>query len=877
MEDYHWRRYKNYVFLIPLFVAALFYQVAYSVVVLNLEIHGATVSEIPFATGDGTIRAVDPSATKSGLKVGDRILTVDGRDLKNERVLYEEVRKHKPNEPLVLSVVSKGEFSPRTLDVLLKANSGQPATAGDYAVSGVLTAMTLFCVLVGIYVAAVLPHDIRALILFGLMVSLSQIIKSAAWYHFPEFLWTFADFWYIAGIMSWSIWLVCFALYFPERFEWDLKRPWVKWIFLGPLILLNVLIVVLAISSQFDYHAFPTLTRILNRPIFSGSFVIALAISFFFASLGFKTGTAKTRDAKRRLRMLYFGAAIGLGPLGLLVLYQTLSKRNEFNPVAQSIEIVVALLFCIFPLTLAYVIVVERAMDLRMVIRQGVRYTLARGGLRVLLAILASGIIWSLNVLVFGSRLSLSTKFIIVGVSVTILIIAIRKTRKRLLVWIDRKYFREAYNAELLLEDLSETVRSVVEEHELLDTVARRISESLHVPHLAILLNGEGALRPVYCLGFEPSPQLVLPEDSKTVDVVKQAKDPPRIYFDRQDNWVHTASETELITLKAMHAQLLLPIGLKDKLLGIFSLGPKRSEEPYSRTDVQLLRSVALQTGLALENSRLMATVAHETAQRELMNREIEIAREVQERLFPQRLPAIAGIDYAGACRPALGVGGDYYDFLTLANGDLGIAIGDVSGKGIAAALLMASLQASLRGQAMMGQGDLARLMCNVNQLVYEATPVNRYATFFYGQYHRESHVFTYVNAGHNPPMVLRRTGNGKVHVIRLKTGGPVVGVFPNAPYQQGSLVMEPGDLFLGFTDGISEAMNNEDEEWGEERLIPAVEANAQRSAAEMIPSLMAQADKFVSGAPQHDDMTLVVMKMCEAPVVLVSATLDLT
>lgn len=174
-------------------------------------------------------------------------------------------------------------------------------------------------------------------------------------------------------------------------------------------------------------------------------------------------------------------------------------------------------------------------------------------------------------------------------------------------------------------------------------------------------------------------------------------------------------------------------------------------------------------------------------AQRERLNREIEIAREVQERLFPQQLPVIAGIDYCGACRPALGVGGDYYDFLKLANGELGVAIGDVSGKGIAAALLMASLQASLRGQAMTGLTDLAQLMTNVNRLVYDATPPNRYATFFYGQYNRENRLFCYVNAGHNPPFVLRRTKNATVHVIRLDTGGPVVGLFPEAPYQQAS------------------------------------------------------------------------------------------
>ena len=864
MQNRSWRRYRNYTFLIPLFAAALLYQITYSVTAFNEVLHGATISDFPFDTDNGTVDSLSKDAEKAGLRPGDQILTVDGRELKNSKILVQQIRQHKPKELLTLTVIPKGQSGTKTLRVPVRAAGAKSAMAWDLVFTGVLIAMALFCVLVGIYVAAILPNDIRALIFFGLMLALSQVVRISNWYNFPAPLWTFAEAWSLLTSLSWSVWLVCFGLYFPERFQWDLRRPWLKWLFLGPYVLWSLLITTYAVSGQFDFHAFPAaLDRLLKGPIIG--LAIAGAITFFFASLGIKIGTSRNRDACRRLRILMAGSVIGLSPLGLSILYRVVGHKGMFDETAQPIIIAICLLFCLFPLTLAYVIVTERAMDLRMVIRQGVRYTLARGGMRALLALVAVMVMWGINVLIIGSMLSSTAKFTVVAVVVIAMVIVVRKTRNRLMVWVDKKYFREAYNAELLLEDLSDTVRSMVDQNALLNTVARRISESLHVPHVSILLNGEGAFRPVYCLGFDPPPQLSLPEDGETVNLVKEAKDPPRIYFDRDDNWVHTAPETELVTLKTIHAQLLLPIGLKNKLLGIFSLGPKLSEEPYSRTDIQLLRSVTLQTGLALENSRLMTAVAEEMAQRERLNREIEIAREVQERLFPQRLPAIAGIDYSGACRPALGVGGDYYDFLKLANGDLGIAIGDVSGKGIAAALLMASLQASLRGQAMMGGGDLARLMCNVNQLVYDATPVNRYATFFYGQYNGESRVFTYVNAGHNPPIILRRAADGTIHVIRLETGGSVVGLFPNTPYQQGSLALEPGDLFIGFTDGISEAMNIQEEEWGEERLIPAAEANAGRSAADIIPSLMAEADRFASGAPQHDDMTLVILKMCKS------------
>jgi sigma-B regulation protein RsbU (phosphoserine phosphatase) len=255
-----------------------------------------------------------------------------------------------------------------------------------------------------------------------------------------------------------------------------------------------------------------------------------------------------------------------------------------------------------------------------------------------------------------------------------------------------------------------------------------------------------------------------------------------------------------------------------------------------------------------------MSAIADEVAQRERLNREVEIAREVQERLFPQTLPPIAGVEYAGACRPALGVGGDYYDFLALPGGQLGIAIGDVSGKGIAAALTMASLQASLRGEATRGAENLATLMSHVNHLVYEASSSNRYATFFYGQYNPTTRQLKYVNAGHNPPMLFHGTVKD-LRLSRLETGGTVVGLLESFPYEQGSVSIEPGDVFVAFTDGISESMNSADEEWGEKALIETVKACSGLSPSQTIIRIMQAADAFVAGAKQHDDMTLVVLR----------------
>jgi sigma-B regulation protein RsbU (phosphoserine phosphatase) len=424
-----------------------------------------------------------------------------------------------------------------------------------------------------------------------------------------------------------------------------------------------------------------------------------------------------------------------------------------------------------------------------------------------------------------------------------IVALRLRQAGEKVRAWVDRRFFREAYNAEQILSELSEQVRTILDMRTLLDTVARKLSESLHVERVAVMLADGACFRLALAEGYAGPLELSVPADAADIEPLRRSREPVTPE-------AHGA-------LAKLGAHLLLPLASKKELLGFIGLGPKKSEEPYSPSDTQLLRTVAAQTGLALENSRLSQAIATETAHREMLSREIEIAREVQQRLFPQTMPEIAELRYAGHCRPAQGVGGDYYDFLELPNGSLGIAIGDVSGKGIPAALLMASLQASVRGQSFSRGNDVAGLMTNVNRLVYDASPSNRYATFFYAQFDPATRRMTYTNGGHNPPMILRGA-----EAIRLDAGGPPVGLFRPAQYEQSEVQLEPGDLLVLFTDGISEAENPAQDEWGEEALMAAARACDGISPAEAIERILRAADEFAAGAPQHDDMTLVVARV---------------
>ena len=178
----------------------------------------------------------------------------------------------------------------------------------------------------------------------------------------------------------------------------------------------------------------------------------------------------------------------------------------------------------------------------------------------------------------------------------------------------------------------------------------------------------------------------------------------------------------------------------------------------------------------------------------------------------------------------------------------------------------MASLRASLRSIAGLQQSDLAALISNVNKLVYESSTANRYATFFYAEYDPINHLLTYVNAGHNPPYVLRGTDT-----IALGATGTVVGLLPDAEYAQATLQLHPGDVLLAFTDGISEAMNHEDEEWGEDSMLASAHQLLNRpecttTADQLLTCIIDAVDKFTAGAPQHDDMTLLVCTISHTP-----------
>ncbi len=259
---------------------------------------------------------------------------------------------------------------------------------------------------------------------------------------------------------------------------------------------------------------------------------------------------------------------------------------------------------------------------------------------------------------------------------------------------------------------------------------------------------------------------------------------------------------------------------------------------------------------LANENYRLHAALAAENAELQRFHTDLEVARSMQERIFPTARPRIPGLDYFGDWRPARGVSGDYIDYFEMPGGNLGLAIGDVCGKGVPAALLTSSLHSMIRALRYSHHSTLKALVRTIDKLFGKLCPDNCYASLFLSEYDPESGQLRYVNAGHEPPFLLRSSG-GHAQTIFLETGGPVLGMLRESVYREGVVRLAPGDLLVAYTDGLCDAANGSGEEWGWPRFMETVSGCVDAPAREVVETVLQAAEDFVGAAPQGDDITL--------------------
>ncbi len=414
-----------------------------------------------------------------------------------------------------------------------------------------------------------------------------------------------------------------------------------------------------------------------------------------------------------------------------------------------------------------------------------------------------------------------------------------------------------------LLAEIAESTRQADSFTTAIQTALSILTERMPA-HAAALLVRRAPDQPFRCISAVPeaTEDWSLPFDSMLL--TRLAHYYPALPFSEQDlevlqRWAEeTGSQhlSEIKTLRSIGPAVVVPVSVKSGISGILFVMPPTGVAGFNGQVLRLIRSVASQLALMIENSNLTDRIVEQ----ERLRRELAVASEVQKRLFPERAPDVRTAQLAGYCLPARGVGGDYYDFLRIGSDQLGLALADVAGKGIAAALVMSVVQASLRSLTDDPAMPLAQITSKLNRLLCRSTGPSSYATFFYAKFDENTRSLSYVNGGHNPPFVLRNHGTGVVE--ELSTGGMIIGMFPFCQYEEGSVQLEPGDVLLLFTDGVSEAHNPAEEEYGETRLKEVLRRYAHLAIEEMSASILEELRTWMSDAPQHDDLTFVLMKV---------------
>lgn len=305
------------------------------------------------------------------------------------------------------------------------------------------------------------------------------------------------------------------------------------------------------------------------------------------------------------------------------------------------------------------------------------------------------------------------------------------------------------------------------------------------------------------------------------------------------------------IVLAGMRSCMAVPLALHEQVLGMIYVD-NPYEQRFSKDDLQVLTTIASVAAIKVEQARFL----EEHLEKQRIEQELEVAANIQRRILPQEPPASEGLEIIGVNIPCHTVGGDYYDFVVTSPDHMGFCIADVSGKGIPAALLVSTLQATFR--ATIEQPDLLEAITRINKVICRSTPSYNYITFFYGLLNKHSKSFTSINAGHNSPLVIKRGGK----VERLEKGGFCLGMFERAQYESEETYLDNGDLVCLYTDGVTEATNIGEEEFGEHRLISFLQENRSLSLDEISKQLYRQIENFVGDAPQHDDLTYVLFRL---------------
>lgn len=490
---------------------------------------------------------------------------------------------------------------------------------------------------------------------------------------------------------------------------------------------------------------------------------------------------------------------------------------------------------------ITWAIIKHRFLDVKIVVRQSLVYSLTSAilvGLYFLVVMQFSRMIQS----IIGKPTAiLDMGYLIVA------ILLFQPLMAQLDNLIKRSFMKDVADYRNMMEVFSRKIVTILDFEQLKETIFETLKKNMQVETMCL------------CAFDEKEKKFMLYSEESVLP------------FDREDEFIQFLKEKyKPVFISALKIKedetpfasclfdygiyLLIPLQSQEGLIGFVGLSRKSTGYRYSDEDLTLLSVLGNQLVIAMSNIWLY----QESLEKKKLEEELLRARQIQLALLPKAVPRGKGFEFSAYIQPARQVGGDYYDFIKISGETLGIAIGDASGKGMPAALLVSLLQAFLRAET---RNRLLphEIICNINKLICASTSSEKFATMFYGEFSPADRSLSYCNAGHNYPVLLRKNGD----VEFLEEGGLIIGAFPTAEYQKAERSFETDDLVVFYSDGLTEAFNQKEEQFGEQRLLDLLEGAHQHTAEKIKDVLVQEVNNFSRGSIFWDDFTLVVLKVC--------------
>lgn len=768
---------------------------------------------------------------RAGVRDGDILLRIDGVSINNPLGPSPLLNRHNAGSTAEFLVDRDGTLHTYQVEVLKTFN---------YAYFAQFL-LGLGFLLVGYVVLVARPqgsiqrkfarYGIFAMFFFGLSTIVTSEVYDPLWK--VRFISSAA---LLARIVAPPI-FISFFLHFPVRRPVTERRWLLPALYGGTTLAAAILLV----------YYFKLLGINLSKVVADGAGMLPFA--YFLAGLGlFIHSYYRCVEPERRepLRPILQSVFIGIIAFVYIIVITT---TYPFAIFLQPYLLLPALLIIGIPPAFGYSIVKYRLMDFTVIVKRSLMY----GMITAAIAAIYLGVVFGMGSLL-GNILGETDNQLLTLIAFIVIALIFDPLKQRVQRGIDRIFYRERYNYQRALLEFSHELPRLINLEQILSSVVNRIAGTMHVEKVSVgLCDGDNG-----CSVLSQN----MPEEFSSfsdraggvLELLKQTRAPFSVAHLDEDTRITDASDRR--KLEESGIELIVPMFLQGRMIGAINVGPKMSGSVYSQEDMDLLSTVASQAAIAIENARLHRS----EIDKQKIAEQLKIAQRIQQGLLPKNNPLIDRLDISGISIPAMTVGGDYYDYIELPGNRLLVAVGDVSGKGVSAALYMAKVQGMIRFAAQLYETPRA-MLSSVNRLIYEGIERNSFITMILALFDLNEGTVTVCRAGHTQPLV---DLNGEMSF--MGSDGMGLGLEPGAVFdralEEKVFRLKENGLLLLYSDGLTEAMDEHMNEFGEDRMYAMVKNASRASSVELQDLLIREVERHRNGAEQNDDITLVVIRI---------------